>query len=91
MIAEALKAKPRAEWLEADGESRRAPGAAVNDIGELARTEQMEASKPDPAAAGGGPKVVGLPISFDHVRPHSPRSAPTLGEHTDEVLGSLPK
>ena len=35
--------------------------------------------------------LVGLPIAFDHVRPHSPRSAPTLGEHTDEVLGSLPK
>lgn len=89
MIAEALKNRPRAEWLEAM-EKAGVPCAAVNDIGELARTEQMEASKLIQQLPG-GPKVVGLPISFDHVRPHSPRSAPSLGEHTDEVLGSLPK
>ena len=34
----------------------------------------------------GGPKVVGLPIAFDRVRPKSARPAPRLGEHTDEVL-----
>ncbi|MCC8428915.1 CoA transferase [Reyranella aquatilis] len=89
MIAEALKARPRAEWLEAM-EKAGVPCAAVNDIGELARTEQMEASQLIQQLPG-GPKVVGLPIAFDHVRPHSARSAPTLGEHTDEVLGSLPK
>ena len=89
MIAEALKARPRAEWLEAM-EKAGVPCAAVNDIGELARTEQMEASKLIQQLPG-GPKVVGLPIAFDHVRPHSARSAPTLGEHTDEVLESLPK
>ena len=89
MIAAALKAKPRAEWLEAM-EKAGVPCAAVNDIGELVRTEQMEASKLIQQLPG-GPKVVGLPIAFDHVRPHSARSAPTLGEHTDEVLGSLPK
>ncbi len=44
MIAEALKARPRAEWLELM-EKAGVPCAAVNDIGELARTEQMEASK----------------------------------------------
>jgi crotonobetainyl-CoA:carnitine CoA-transferase CaiB-like acyl-CoA transferase len=37
----------------------------------------------------GGPKVVGLPIAFDRLRPTSPRSAPKLGEHTDEVLREL--
>lgn len=89
MIAAALKAKPRAAWLDAM-EKAGVPCAAVNDIGELARTEQMEASKLIQQLPG-GPKVVGLPIAFDHVRPHSARSAPTLGEHTDEVLGSLPK
>jgi hypothetical protein len=33
------------------------------------------------------PEIVGLPIAFDRQRPRSPRSAPKLGEHTDEVLG----
>jgi crotonobetainyl-CoA:carnitine CoA-transferase CaiB-like acyl-CoA transferase len=35
----------------------------------------------------GGPQVVGLPISFDGVRPRSTRGAPRLGEHDAEVLG----
>jgi len=68
MIAAALKAKPRAAWLDAM-EKAGVPCAAVNDIGELARTEQMEASKLIQQLPG-GPKVVGLPIAFDHVRPH---------------------
>jgi crotonobetainyl-CoA:carnitine CoA-transferase CaiB-like acyl-CoA transferase len=33
--------------------------------------------------------VVGLPITFDRVRPRSARRSPDLGEHTDEVLGGL--
>ena len=89
MIADALKLKPRAHWLDAM-EAAGVPCAAVNDIGELAETEQMAASKLVQQLPG-GPKVVGLPIAFDHVRPHSPRSAPKLGEHTDEVLGALAK
>jgi len=35
---------------------------------------------------GGDPEVVGAPITFDRKRPLSPRSAPTLGEHTKEGL-----
>jgi crotonobetainyl-CoA:carnitine CoA-transferase CaiB-like acyl-CoA transferase len=33
--------------------------------------------------------VVGLPITVDRDRPRPARSAPKLGEHTDEVLGTL--
>jgi crotonobetainyl-CoA:carnitine CoA-transferase CaiB-like acyl-CoA transferase len=35
------------------------------------------------------PRVVGLPISIDRKRPRSARSAPKLGEHTDEVLKEI--
>ena len=35
----------------------------------------------------GGPRVVGLPISFDRRRPRSARRAPRLGEHNGQVLG----
>ena len=68
------------------------PCAAVNDIGELANTPQFAASEivqqlPLRDGEPTAPKVVGLPITFDRVRPSSPRSAPKLGEHTDEVLG----
>jgi crotonobetainyl-CoA:carnitine CoA-transferase CaiB-like acyl-CoA transferase len=87
MIAAALKQKPRAHWVEAM-EKAGVPCSPVNDIGEVARSEQFAASKLTQQLPG-GPKVVGLPIAFDHVRPTSPRSAPKLGEHTEEVLGAL--
>jgi len=34
-----------------------------------------------------GLELMGLPIAFDGVRPPLRRRAPTVGEHTDEVLG----
>ena len=67
------------------------PCAAVNDIGELANTPQFAASEIVQELPGGGPKVVGLPITFDRVRPRSARPSPKLGEHTEEVLGRLAK
>ena len=71
------------------------PCSPVNDIGELAATEQLAAvdlvhQLPVRAGEGEGPRVVGLPISFDHQRPHSVRPAPKLGEHTEEVLAEVP-
>ena len=91
MIAEAMKARPRAEWVDAL-EKAGVPCSPVNDIGELAATPQFAASEmmvqlPVRAGETSAPQVVGLPITFDRKRPASPRSAPKLGEHTDEVLG----
>jgi len=93
MIAVALKTKPRAQWI-AEMEAVGVPCAPVNDIGEVADSEQFAASKlaqqlPARPREATGPRVVGLPIAFDRVRPTSPRSAPKLGEHTDEVLRAL--
>jgi crotonobetainyl-CoA:carnitine CoA-transferase CaiB-like acyl-CoA transferase len=91
MIAQAMTRKTRAAWVDAL-EAAGVPCAPVNDIGELAATPQFAASEivqelPVRDGESHGPKVVGLPITFDRVRPSSPRSAPKLGEHTDEVLG----
>jgi len=85
-IAAAMKKKTRDEWVAAL-EKAGVPCAPVNDIGELANTPQFAASELMQQLPGGDPKVVGLPITFDRKRPTSPRSAPKLGEHTDEVLG----
>jgi crotonobetainyl-CoA:carnitine CoA-transferase CaiB-like acyl-CoA transferase len=85
MIAEVLRTRPRDAWIAAL-EAAGVPCAAVNDIGEVAASEQF-------AAVGiaqdlpGGPRVVGLPISFDRVRPRPSRAAPRLGEHNAELLG----
>ena len=88
MIAAAMRTQARDHWIAAF-EKAGVPCAAVNDIGELARTEQFAASGLVKELPGGGPKVVGLPISFDRQRPGPARSSPRLGEHTEEVLGSL--
>lgn len=93
LIAAAMKTRPRDEWIAAM-EKTGVPCAAVNDIGELAATEQLAAvdlvhelpTRPGESAA---PKIVAIPISFDRKRPRSPRSAPKLGEHTAEVLRDL--
>jgi len=85
LIAEVLRTRPRDAWIAAL-EGAGVPCAPVNDIGEVVASEQF-------AAVGilqqlpGGPKVVGLPISFDGVRPRPARGAPALGEHNEEVLG----
>jgi crotonobetainyl-CoA:carnitine CoA-transferase CaiB-like acyl-CoA transferase len=91
MIAAAMTARPRAEWVDAL-EKAGVPCSPVNDIGELAATPQFAASEmmvqlPVRPGETSAPQVVGLPITFDRKRPASPRSAPRLGEHTEEVLG----
>jgi len=91
LIAAAMRTRSRGDWLEAM-EKAGVPCSPVNDIGELANTEQLAAADlvhelPPRSGEGGGPRVVGLPISFDRKRPRSGRPAPKLGEHTEEVLG----
>ncbi len=86
MIAAVLRTRTRAEWLAAF-EAAGVPVAPVNDIGELARSEQLEAVDLLQTFPDTGLTMVGLPISFDHERPRSERRAPTLGEHNHEVLG----
>ncbi len=88
MIAAILRTRPRASWLAAFA-AVGVPAAPVNDIGEVARSEQL-------AAVGllqtlpNGLTMVGLPLSFDRERPRPQRGAPALGEHNAEILGRLP-
>jgi crotonobetainyl-CoA:carnitine CoA-transferase CaiB-like acyl-CoA transferase len=86
MIQAEIAKRPRDAWiaaLEAEG----VPCAAVNDIGELARSEQFAASGIVQTLPVSGVQVVGLPIIFDGERPRSQRPAPALGEHDAELLG----
>jgi crotonobetainyl-CoA:carnitine CoA-transferase CaiB-like acyl-CoA transferase len=85
MIADVMRTRTRGQWLDAL-EKAGVPCSPVNDVGELVETEQFAAADLVQQLPGGGPKVVGLPISFNQVRPKSARPAPRLGEHTDEVL-----
>ncbi len=86
LIQAALRERTRAEWLEALAAAG-VPSGPVNGIAELAATEQLAAVGILQELPEGGPRVVGLPISFDRRRPRSARRAPRLGEHNGQVLG----
>ncbi len=86
MIAEVLRGNTRAHWLAAL-EAAGVPCSPVNDIGELAATEQFAAVDIVQPLPESGVRVVGLPISFDGERPRSARPAPAVGQHNQEVLG----
>jgi crotonobetainyl-CoA:carnitine CoA-transferase CaiB-like acyl-CoA transferase len=63
------------------------PVAPVNDIGELARSEQLQAVELLQTLPDQDLTLVGLPISFNRERPLSQHGAPTLGEHNADILG----
>jgi len=86
LIAEALRLQPRDHWLAAL-EAAGVPSGPVNDIAELAASPQFAAMNVMQALPEGGPRVVGLPISFNRRRPLSRRPAPRIGQHNQEILG----
>jgi crotonobetainyl-CoA:carnitine CoA-transferase CaiB-like acyl-CoA transferase len=86
LVAEALRHGTREQWLTAL-EAAGVPSGPVNDIAELAATEQLAAVDIVQSLPEGGPRVVGLPISFNRRRPASRRAAPRLGQHNGEILG----
>ncbi|TDH63290.1 CoA transferase [Dankookia rubra] len=85
LIAEVLRGNTRAHWI-AGLEAVRVPCAPVNDIGEVAASEQFAAVDIVQTLPESGVRVVGLPINFDRTRPWSVTSAPKLGEHTETIL-----
>lgn len=64
------------------------PCSPVNDIAELAETEQLRAVDLIRTLPRSGLKVVGLPISFDKKRPEPHADSPRLGEHNAELFSS---
>ena len=86
LIEPALRGKPRAHWL-AVLEKVGVPCAPVNDIAELAKSEQLKAVDMIRTLPASGMRVVGLPLSFDKQRPAPQTDSPKLGEHNDDVFG----
>ena len=81
-----LSQKTRQEWMGIIGEAG-VPCAPVNDIAELAESDQLQAMDMMRTLPGSGLKIAGLPISFDRQRPHPASDSPKLGEHNAEILG----
>ena len=78
-----LAIQPRDHWM-ALLESVGVPCSPVNDIGEVANSPQLAAIDMVRALPGSGLKVMGLPISFDGMRPHPRTDSPKLGEHNSD-------
>jgi formyl-CoA transferase len=81
-----LLTRTRQDWMGIIGEAG-VPCAPVNDIAELADSEQLAAMDMMRTLPGSGLKIVGLPITFDRVRPYPQGDSPKLGEHDAEVFG----
>ena len=83
-----LRLRTRQDWLGAIGEAG-VPCAPVNNIAELAESEQLHAMDLLRTLPGSGLSVVGLPLSFDRQRPHPEGDSPKLGQHNDEIFTAL--
>ena len=73
----------RAHWQAALDEAG-IPNAPVQQVLEMMANPQTEALG-ILQDADGGPKLMGMPLSFDNTRPPLGRYAPKLGEHNDEI------
>jgi formyl-CoA transferase len=91
MIAERMRMRPAREWLAAL-EPAGVPCGPINDLSQVfsdpqVRHRGMQVRAPHPAA--GEVTMVANPIKFSRTPVEHDHAPPLLGEHTDEVLGSL--
>ena len=75
-----LLERTRRDWLGIIGEAG-VPVAPVNNIAELAETEQLQAMDMMRTLPGSDLRVVGLPVSFDGQRPLEVSAPPVLGSN----------
>lgn len=86
LIAPILATEPRSHWQEKlDGAG--VPSAPVQNTVEMMAHPQTEALGILQQLEGEGPRLVGLPLSFDGARPPMRRPAPELGAHNEEIKG----
>jgi crotonobetainyl-CoA:carnitine CoA-transferase CaiB-like acyl-CoA transferase len=91
LLAERMRARPRAEWLAAL-EAAKVPGGPINGLDEVFVDPQVQArgmtvSMSHPLA--GEVRLVASPIKLSGTPVQYRRAPPLLGEHTDEVLREL--
>jgi crotonobetainyl-CoA:carnitine CoA-transferase CaiB-like acyl-CoA transferase len=91
LVAARMKTKPSAEWLAAF-EAAGVPAGPVNRIGDMLEDPQVAAREmvvEVEHAKAGRMKTLGLPLKFSATPGAVCRGAPTLGQHTREVLADL--
>jgi crotonobetainyl-CoA:carnitine CoA-transferase CaiB-like acyl-CoA transferase len=91
LIAERMLTRSSADWI-AVFEAAGVPVGPVNRIGEMLADPQVAAREmvvEVEHTRAGRMKTLGLPIKFSATPGSVRRAAPTLGEHTREILGGL--
>jgi crotonobetainyl-CoA:carnitine CoA-transferase CaiB-like acyl-CoA transferase len=86
ILADLFVARPRAEWaklLDAAG----LPNGPINTLDQVVADAQTQALGIIQNKPGSELGVVGLPLSFDGVRPAFAKAAPALGEDNQAKLG----
>jgi crotonobetainyl-CoA:carnitine CoA-transferase CaiB-like acyl-CoA transferase len=63
------------------------PNGPIQTADQVVRDPQTEALGILQTSPEGELTLIGLPLSFDGVRPAFGRRAPSLGEHNEEILG----
>ena len=86
MVAAVIATAPRAAWLDRIAEAG-VPCAPVLGLEEVMQEPQFDAVGMLQQAPDSGLALLGIPLSFDGVRPAMRRPPPPLGEATDEILG----
>ena len=87
LIEPIVGTQPRQYWRGKLDEAG-VPSAPVRDTIEMMADEQTEALGIIQEMEGAGPRLMGLPLSFDGARPPLRRMAPSIGEHDDEIKGT---
>jgi crotonobetainyl-CoA:carnitine CoA-transferase CaiB-like acyl-CoA transferase len=91
LISERTRTRSSAEWV-GEFEAAGVPVGPINKIGEMLADPQVRAREmvvDVEHSRAGKTQAIGLPIKFSETPGKVARGAPVLGEHTDEVLGSL--
>lgn len=87
LIGAVIATDGREAWL-ARIDAAGVPCAPILSVDKVVDWPQTVATGMIQRAPDADMALVGLPLSFDGVRPPYRRSAPTLGQHTDEILGA---
>jgi crotonobetainyl-CoA:carnitine CoA-transferase CaiB-like acyl-CoA transferase len=87
LIEPIVRARPCRHWREKLDDAG-VPSAPVRDTLEMMTDAQTEALGIIQALGDGGPRLMGMPLSFDGKRPPLRRMAPALGEHDAEIKGT---
>jgi crotonobetainyl-CoA:carnitine CoA-transferase CaiB-like acyl-CoA transferase len=88
-----MRRKTMAEWLEGL-RARQVPCSPVNTVDQVFEDPQVQArgmriEMPYPPAAAGTVPLVASPVRMSETPPEYRHAPPTLGQHTDEVLGEV--